>query len=545
MKSNIILITTLLCLVAVSSCKDDLDVLNENEPTTATLTTEKGFVKFASAGIYLNGFVDLKYQDGVFGLFWGNGVFDLMADNLGAEAANVFMNQIGAPEKVTLDDNSVVPNPNAPSHQPDMLRQNNLNGNQSQNPLYYEWAYMYSLNRSANFILKTIETVKFEGDVDTKKNLLQAWAYWWKGYAYSRIGSIYHAGLVVDEHEGKTNNNYKTRQEIIAAAEENFSSAESILSSMTDNGTYLSLLGKLIPDFMRVGKGGLITPQMWIRNINTYRARNILVNKRVDEMNATDWDAVLTLTNAGILESDFVFTLRSNETGDIISSQGTLSARSTGDPASAATFKISERLIQEFQPGDDRLANNFTQLASPWIGNSDRGNVFNTRWELLDGGDGLSGVIVYSDQDAGENELYIAGTYEENELMKAEALIYKNSIDAGTASIDAVRDYQGAGLASLGTGLTQDEAIEQLRSERRVALLFRSVAFYDARRYGVIDPVSTGGGKTNAVVIDNDGNVHTNAVIDYQFMDYWDVPDNELVYNPPAEGSAAVINPKY
>ena len=138
----------------------------------------------------------------------------------------------------------------------------------------------------------------------------------------------------------------------------------------------------------------------------------------------------------------------------------------------------------------------------------------------------------------------MAGSWEENELMKAEANIYKGNIAAGLAIIDAVRDAQGADLAPLSGTLTQPQAIAQLRSERRVALLFRNVAFYDARRYGIIDPVTSGGGVTGAVVVDGTGAVNTNATINYNFMDYWHVPDNELAYNPPADGSAPVLNPK-
>jgi hypothetical protein len=69
------------------------------------------------------------------------------------------------------------------------------------------------------------------------------------------------------------------------------------------------------------------------------------------------------------------------------------------------------------------------------------------------------------------------------------------------------------------------------------------VAFIDARRFGIIDPLASGGGLTGAVVVDRNGVVNTNATIDYTFMDYWHVPDNELVYNAPTAGSAPVLNP--
>jgi starch-binding outer membrane protein, SusD/RagB family len=534
-------------LGAFTSCQDQLDITNPNEPTTATLKDEKGFLKFAMGGVYINGFVDIKttaFADGVLGAFWANGFHDIMADNLGAEAANCYMNQIGAPEYVRLDNGTTVQNPNSPKQQPAMLTQNNLNATAGQNPLFYEWAYMYALNNVGNYILTNVDGVTFTGDAATKIATLKAWAYWWKGFAYSRIGSLYYAGLIVDEPT-KTNADYKTSTEILAEAEDNFAQATTILNGLTADGTYTEVMSRIIPDFNQVGHGGVPSPAEWIRNINTYRARNILANKTVASMAAADWDQIISLTTNGIRSTDIVFTCRSNENGDILSPQaGTVAAKSTGDPTAGATYKISERLIQSFQSGDRRLANNFAQLSSPWLGNADRGNIFNTRWELLDGGNGMAGVVTYSDRTPGGEELFIAGSFEENELMRAEALIYKNNIAAALPLIDAVRVMQGAGLAPLSGSLTQAQAIAQLRSERRVGLLFRNVAFYDARRYRVIDPVTSGGGLTGAVVIDGTGALNTNATINYNFLDYWHVPDNELAYNAPSDNSAAVFNPK-
>jgi len=40
------------------------------------------------------------------------------------------------------------------------------------------------------------------------------------------------------------------------------------------------------------------------------------------------------------------------------------------------------------------------------------------------------------------------------------------------------------------------------------------------------------------------GAVNTKATINYNFIDYWDVPDDETVLNPPSSTSAPVKNPK-
>lgn len=546
MKKIPLLLTTLV-LGFATSCKEQLDVKNPNQPTVSSASTEQGIINLAQGGAYINGSREIQASlyDGVPGYFWSGamGVHELMGDIIGEEAANQFGNQIGAPDYVILDDASKVLNPNAPNTQIALIRQVNVNSNQGANPLFHEWWYMYSLNSQMNKVLELADQVAFTGDAATKKATIQAWAYWWKGFAYSRLGSIYYAGVINNEPNG-TNGNYVTKEKLIEESNTNLDKAAALLT--TASGDYTTLMGRLIPSFNQVGKGGVLTPAMWKRNINTMKARNLLVNTTTKTMTAAQWGQVLTLANDGIGAADNVFTGRSNQSGDFLSPQtGTVAAKATGDPSGGATYKISERLIQDYKTGDKRLANNFTQRASPWIGESSRGHAFNTRWMLVDGGKKMAGVHTLSDRAPGATELYLAGSYEENELMKAEALINTGKIDDGLKSIDAVRAAQGAGLAAVaGSGLTLEQAKEELRRERRVGLVFRGLSFYDARRWGVIDPIASGGGRKGAIIIDKAGKVSTNGTIEYNFMDYWDVPDNELKYNPAASGSAPTTNPK-
>lgn len=529
------------------SCKEQLDVKNPNQPSSPALKTESGLVAFGQ-GFYITGFKDVKYYDGVPGYFWSGAIgnHELMGDVIGTDIANVFINQIGAPDQITLDDGTVLPNPNSPSKQIDFIRITaNVNSTGYQNSTYYEWAYMYNMNNAANTILANIDAVTFTGEAETKKGVLKAWALWWKGYAYSRIGSMYYAGIINNLANGETlngtNGKYVTKEAIIAEANRNLDEAYKILGGLTASADYTNTVSGLIPSFNKVGKGGVLTPAMWQRNINTLKARNILVNTRVSAMTAAQWTEILTLTNAGILPADFVFTGRSNATSDFLSpTVGTVSGKTTG---ANNTYKITERLIQDFPAGDKRLTNNFRRRASPYIGETSRGNSFFTRWELINrgavGSEGEAGVITYSNTNAGGYELYLASSYEENQLMKAEALIYTGKIPDGLALIDEVRKAQGAGLPALSTALTLDAAKEELRKERRVGLLFRALSFYDARRWGVLET-----GRKGAVALSRTGVVSTNATMTYGFLDYWDVPDNELVYNPPAEGSAPLKNPK-
>ncbi len=544
---NIHKIAVVLVLGLATSCNDQLDVKNPNQPTVSSANTETGIINLAQGAAYINGSKEIKTDlyDGVQGYFWSGaiGYHELMGDVVGEEAANQFGNQVGAPDYVILDDGSKVLNPNAPNTQYALIRQINVNSNQGANSLFHEWWYMYSLNSQMNKVLALADQVSFTGNAAVKKATIQAWAYWWKGFAYSRLGSIYYAGVINNEPSG-TNGNYVTKEKLIEEANANLDKAAALLTaSATD---YTLVMKQLIPSFNQVGKGNVPTPDMWKHNINTLKARNLLVNTTTKAMTAAQWAQILTLTTDGIGASDNVFTGRSNQSGDFLNPQaGTVAAKATGDPSGGATYKISERLIQDYKAGDQRLANNFTQRATPWIGESSRGNAFNTRWTLVDGGKRQAGVVTLSDRTPGGTELYLAGSYEENELMKAEALINTGKLEDGLKSIDAVRKAQGAGIAPVaGTSLTADQAKEELRSERRVGLAFRALSFYDARRWGVIEDVSKGGGRTNAVVVDKAGKVNTKAIINYNFLDYWDVPDNELVYNQPTSGSAPVKNPK-
>ena len=120
-----------------------------------------------------------------------------MGDIIGAEAANAYMNQIGCPNSVTLDNGTVVPNPASIKTQYELCRYVNQNAQGVSNTTNYQWSYMYNMITAANSVLDLVDKVTFTGaGASTKKATLQAWAYWWKGYAYGQIGSMYYAGII-------------------------------------------------------------------------------------------------------------------------------------------------------------------------------------------------------------------------------------------------------------------------------------------------------------------------------------------------------------
>jgi hypothetical protein len=544
MKYNKIMVGILGAALSMTACKKQLDISNTNQPTPQSASSEPGVLSLAQGAIYQNGFYSLKYSDGVYGRFWSGatGFLALMGDEIGAEAANAYMNQIGCPNKVTLDNGTVVLNPSAVNTQYGILRAVNLNAQQGSNPTFYEWAYMYNMITAANSVLDIANSTTFSGaGAATKKATVQAWAYWWKGFAYAHIGTLYYAGLIQNNvtTAATTNGNYVTKEAIIAESNANFDKAATALAAATSTTDYNYVLAKMIPAFLQKGKGGVLTPTMWQHSINTMKARNIVLNTTKAAMTAAQWQSVLTLVNAGVTSTDLIFTGRTDANGDFLGT--TIADKIQSNGAATGTYKLSERLVQEFRTSDKRKDNNLFTLTSVGVFNTDRGNAFNTRYSLKSGGNGLAGVVVWSNASPGANEITLAATYEENELMKAEALIQTGQIDLGVQSINAVRTYQGAGLAPLATGLSQAAAYEELRAERRIALAFKGLSFFDARRWDIIDPTKS---RTGCVVISAAGALNTNATINYGYLDYWDVPDNELAYNPAATGSAPVKNPK-
>lgn len=529
-------------LALFCSCADQLEIKNPNQPTPASASSESGLVALAQGTIYKNGFTSNgnKYYDGVVGAFYNGviGFHELMGDVVAAEAANTYMNNLSAPDVVVLDNGVQVNNPNSPNTQKALLRSVNQNAQQGQNPLFLEWTHMYQLNNAANAILEALDKTQFTGDATAKNNAVIAWANFWKGIAYSRIGSMYVAGLIINT-SGKTNGKYLGREAILSEAGACFDKAVTAINASGAQADFNAVLSAIIPDYFQTGLGAVPLADQWKRNINTLKARNILVNTPLLSLSAAQWAQILALVNDGLRAGDPVFAGGTNANADIFSPANyNVAARSVGANASGGTFKISERFIQEFNPTDKRFLNNFRQFPV-WVGNSDRGNAFNTRWAIKDGGNGLAGTLVYCSRTPGAGVLYLGASYEENELMKAEAKLATGDLAGCLESIQAVRNHQGAGLDPLVSSNLLEVA-EALRRERRIALAFRGLAFYDARRIGYLD-----NGRSGAVVISKDGKyISNNSTIKYGYMDYWDVPDNELALNPAEAGSAATKNPK-
>ena len=569
-KNKLIYILSFAMLLAATACKKQLQVGNPNQPTIAgNVNNEAGLISFTQGSTYLDGFVNGQGWLGNSYFSLPYGYSELLADLVGADAANQQISVMSVPLLVTTEDGTTVPNPNP---QIPFLRTYNTRANTGAgaNVFYYQWLGMYALNNACNTTLSLVDGIKFSGDATTKANTIKAWCYWWKGYAYAAIGTQYYSGLIIDQAGGKSNH-YLIHDSIIAQSNYYYNQALSLLQNgVPTTADYTTIMTGLIPTDFQTGLGGVPTPAMWIRNINTMLARNILLNKlnpfvkgalnstigksTITPMTASDWNNVISLTTNGLQKGDMAFTGRAAATNAVFTPLGgTVSALTTGTNTNT-TFKVTERLIQNFNAGDKRLSANFVTAPNPIDPAGDLATTyfnpnFSTRYNQIDRslfGNVGNGVYVYGALGALDYECYIGASFEENQLMLAEAKIMTGSSDAGLALVDAVRTYQGAGVPAVsGTGLTQAQALAELIKERRVALLYRGVSFYDSRRWGWIYDVANGGGSYGNTFLTVGGKLYTNTTINYNFLDYWDVPADESVLNPPGTGSAAVVNPNF
>lgn len=496
-------------LVFTWGCEDafELQVNSKNEPTPAALESQEGIFQ-ASTGIYAVGFY-WQYW------FTTQGFHEIMGDAIFIPWGNYAWRWANQPTYIVLDDGTKVFPPQGGS-QTDEMRLRNSRSYGDDNPFKWEWSLMYFTNNHANLLLdKADSDISFSGNAEIKKKVIKAWAYYWKGLAYSRIGSLYSVGLIADEY-GVTNNSYLDNDQIIAEANKNFDAAIQILNSISDgDADYTSALTNIIPTYLQAK--GLPTPKAWVRSMNTYKARNLLVNKKEADMSVADWNSIIALANDGIKSDDAVF---------VMTSDATFMEDWVPAYVHYGWMFASERLVQDFKAGDARMDRGFEQKSAPVINRSGRGIQYGTEWDFIDGGEWTTTEY--------KTKYYAIGcSYEENELMLAEAKINSGSIDGGLAHIDGVRTLQNSGLdAVASTGLDLAAAKEELRIERRIGLLLRGVAFYDARRWGVTDPIENGGGRTGCVVWDADGNKNVNATFNYNYMPYWDVPADETDFNP-------------
>jgi hypothetical protein len=538
------LIYILTTALIVGGCKKtSLELNDPNLPTPElSLVTEAGLKNF-SLGILQKMMADVPDEGNtnIFHIALTN--HTIMGDEAYVPYGNYGLRWVNQVYRITLPNGTVVTNPNG-LEQKTQLQGFDSRGAGELNAFQYEWSSCYYIIAQANQLLTALDNpaLNLTGDAANKKNTFKAWALYWKGYAYSRIGSMYLAGVITNE-AGKTNGDFVDHTVIMSEADKVLNECLTTLDAVTASADYTAIMQAIVASFNDNKK--VVTPAMWKRQIYSLQARNLMANKKITEMTPANWQQIITLTNQGIHAIHNIFRFGMDPSGSNDVSLAFYHPYAFIGEVQQFTF-VSERLVQEFKANDTRRAKGFVPFTVPKVNERGRGLQFGTRWNpvfIENGG-------LYA---TGDNRGLVPWvcSYEENQLMKAEALIRTSSIEPGLQLVDAVRDFQNSGLAHVaGTGLNATQALEEFRRERRVALFLWGTAFYDARRWGVTKPASQGGGRANAIVMipgnlltpAQAGSVPTPCFMEYNYMDYWDVPQNELDFNTPGSASTRLKN---
>jgi starch-binding outer membrane protein, SusD/RagB family len=521
-------------MIAGACKKESLELNDPNYPTPEqSLITEAGLKNF-SLGILQKMVADVPDEGttNIFHIALTN--HSILGDEAYVPYGNYGLRWVDQVHKITLPNGTVITNPNGVDQKTQLKGFDSRDAGE-RNAFQYEWSSCYYIIGQANLLLTSLDNpaLNMSGDATNKKNIFKAWALFWKGYAYSRIGSMYLAGVITNE-SGKTNGDFVDHTAIMAEADKLLNDCLTALNAISETDDYSDIMKAIVASFN--DNGNMVTPAMWKRQIYSLQARNLMVNKKLSEMTTANWQQIITLANQGIQATDNIFKFGMDPSGSNDVSSGFFHPYAFIGEVQQFSF-VSERLVQEFKPNDNRLKIGFVPFSVPKVNERGRGLQFGTRWNpvfIEDGG-------LYA---TGNNKGFVpwACSYEENQLMKAEALMRTGSIEAGLKLVDEVRDFQHSGLAHVaGTELSAAQALEEFRRERRVALFLWGTAFYDARRWGVTKPASQGGGRANAIVIipgnlltpAQTGSVPTPCFMEYNYMDYWDVPQNELDFNTP------------
>lgn len=506
----------LLVLLATFACDNALDVNNPNEPTPDIVLSEEG-IKRQAIGMYDAGDGWLEW------VFWQ--YHEHMGDNSVAPWVNFNFNRYhGNVELIVYNDGtewSPVNQSTTGRTQAEWLDFIN-DRNNSAGGFEQEWAWAYQIQNEANIMLNALdEGVTFLGSeavATQKENAYRAWAHFWKGYAYSRIGLLHSQGLIVNGTLSSTNDDYVTREEIIAESQRQFDLALQTISSFD------AISADVVPAIFPTN----LTSASMEQNINSLKARNILLSKFRDELTAADFNEIKALAEDGLTSNDGAFLIDTDN--------ATFNNTVTYPWRMANLWSApSARLVQVMNKNGDARGARFTGNGFATFQNRVTQPNVNTPWYSLP---------PYAGTNPGDAPMYFISA-EETILMLAEAELGLGDAAAAATHINTVRNMplQQAGLPDLAAATVQD-----LRDERRAALFMRGTAFYDARRFGELKSRADGGGVSGVWVYRLDPGTQTlvledSSTIYYDFVEFWDVPDAETDFNAiPGDGTPETGN---
>lgn len=491
------------------ACDKQLDITNPNNPTPDIVLTEEG-MKRQALGLWDAG-----------GGFWEWVVWSLhehMGDNTVAPWINFDWNRFfGNIELIEYSDGTAdwSPRLQATPSRSQAEWVNFINSREVSGGGYEaDWQLSYRFNNEANRILQALdEGVAFSGNAEQKEAAYRAWAHMWKGYAYSRVGLFYEQGLIIDEPDAN-NNNFVSPDAMLAESQRQYDLA------LEGASAFGVIANDVMPGIFPTN----VTATSFAQNVYTLKARNLLLGSRRSDLTQADWQQIKSWAEQGLMTNSGALLYDSDESTHLaaITHRWRL--------ATNVWARVSARVIQILsENGDNRLNNFVFSSASGTLTNRVTQPQINSPWLTLDGSP-------YASTTPGVPQFVVSA--EENKLMLAEAELALGNPVVAAGWIDDVRSMplQGAGLPPLGSA-----TLEDVRNERKVALLGRALAFYDARRMGEIDARADGGGIEGVWVYHLDGSgslvLDPNANLYFDFLSYYAVPAHETDFNPLDAGS--------
>jgi len=522
MKLKNLLIYSIISVLLLSSngCADNfLDFYPEDKITSANFPENEDDIKLLLNGVYALLRETSIYNQGLFGF----GVLDGATPNA-FNWLNTQIDKIGKGELSTGDEGT----------------------------LTFMWTRAYSIISRANYLLEALDEIDLSEDV---KLTYIGEAHFLRGLAYSRLVEIY-GGVPIFTSTVTTE---EARSVSRATAEQTWAQA------ISDYDVAISNLDADAPEAGRATKGSALGLKM---RAYLYQGEYDKVLDVIDQIDAlgkyslfSSYEGLFAADNEN--NEEVLFDVQYIE-GE--QSQGSYidqyCGTGTGSWTRGSRYVPTEDLVNAYERIDGSEGKYFESdidLDNPYDGWDPRlkftvvvpgsymlgyrfPNYLYSGGAFNHAGNQLKHLSTRKYRVAEEASLpasgqsylnYIIMRYADVLLSKAEAIIETNGdIDEAVALINRIRtERSDVGISVLPNGLSQDEAREKLRHERRVEFALEGLYWADIKRWGISNDLYP-----LEIRNHNDGLIETKFPNGYlEYYDLLPIPDDEISLNENLE----------
>ena len=265
---NIIIKTLFIGFLCFTSCTQDFEVPNENQPDFLKVYASGADVKNVAAGLYSTFYLPNNFTMTM--------MLSVAADNLSCSSANFGMRAMSAEPRLAWD---------------------NTPGYAYESSTSYPFNKMYAVINTASLVLKAMDNGLQIGKDGVDNNLVRAFARFNMGIAYGTLALTFDKAFIVDENitlENASAADAKTYSEVAAQA---ILYLDEVIA-LSGNNSF-----SIPADWM--GTAGVLSSSELKQYANSWAAR-ILSNlpRNSTELAAVNWQDVKKYADAGIT-SDF------------------------------------------------------------------------------------------------------------------------------------------------------------------------------------------------------------------------------------------------